>query len=171
MTRPRARTALKRALNNDSSLHQAVRDGLSAVKTSHRAYFDKVIRSTFGDSLDLDEAMRVGHEQENRWDYLLSHVPSDEVVAVEPHSAKQDEISTIIKKLSAAREHLKPHLRTGGRVSRWLWVASGDVQFANTEKATLRLAQSGIQFVGRIVRAKHLGEDVKTAAPAPRRRR
>lgn len=59
---------------------------MGAVKAAHRNYFDKEVRSAFADSLDLDEALTEGHEQENRWDYLLGHALSGEVVAVEPHS-------------------------------------------------------------------------------------
>jgi DNA-directed RNA polymerase beta subunit len=77
-------------------------------------------------------------------------------VAVEPHSAKQDEISTVIKKRTAAREQLKAHLHDVSRVTTWLWVASGKVHFANTEKARVRLDQNGIEFVGTRVTAKHL---------------
>jgi len=79
--------------------------------------------------------MRVGHEQENRWDYLLGHRPSGEIVAVEPHAAKQDEISTIVGKLTAAKRYIRPHLRDGVTVKRWLWVASGNVQFYGEDHA------------------------------------
>lgn len=131
-------------------------DGLGAVKSAHREYFDPAIRSAFGDSLELDEAVKAGREQEHRWDYLLGHTSSGEIVAVEPHSAKQDEVTTIIKKQAAAREHLRPHLREGARVTRWLWVASGRVYFADTEKTRRQLDQSGIEFVGTRVTARHL---------------
>jgi hypothetical protein len=100
--------------------------------------------------------MREEHPQENRWDYLLGHCPSGEVVAVEPHSARQDQVSTVIDKRTAARNHLRDHLREGVSVSRWLWVASGDVHFADTERARRRLDQNGIQFVGRKILPKHL---------------
>lgn len=150
------KTPVRAALQKDSRLLPLVVDGLGAVKNAHRDYFDTDIRQDFLDSLDLDEAVRPGHEQENRWDYLLGHTPSGEVVAVEPHSAKQDEITTVINKRSAAREQLKAHLRDGARVTKWLWVASGKVYFANTENVRLRLDQHGIEFVGTKVAAKHL---------------
>ena len=87
---------------------------------------------------------------------MLGHEPSGELVAVEPHSAKQDEITTVIKKRSAAREQLKDHLREGARVTKWLWVASGKVHFADTEKVRRLLDQNGIEFVGTKVAMKHL---------------
>lgn len=144
------------------------------MKAAHRQYFDEEIRTDVADSLELDEALREGREQENRWDYLLGHLPSGEIVAVEPHSAKQDEITTVIKKRTAAREQLKEHLRDGVRVAKWLWVASGKVHFADTEKARRLLDQNGIEFVGAKVAAKHMPRAAPNAAalkkPAPRKR-
>jgi hypothetical protein len=150
------KTPVRSALRKDSALLPLVADGLGAVNDAHRDYFDTGIRKTFADSLDLDKAMQLGHEQANRWDYLLGHAPSGKVVAVEPHSAKQDEITTVINKRIAALEQMKRHLRDDARVTKWLWVASGKVHFANTEKARLRLDQNGIEFVGTKVTAKHL---------------
>lgn len=152
----KTKTPTRRSLRPSSSLLPLVADGLGAVEAAHRDYFDPAIRNTFSDSLDLDKALKQGHEQENRWDYLLGHDKSGTVVAVEPHSAKQDEITTVINKRVAARKQLKDHLRDGSHVTKWLWVASGKVHFANTEKARLRLDQNGIEFVGTKVSAKHL---------------
>jgi hypothetical protein len=98
-----------------------------------------------------------GREQENRWDYLLGHAPSKQLVGVEPHSAANSEISTVVDKLVAARSQLQDHLCDGKFVAKWFWVASGKVHFAPLEKATLRLAQNGITFVGRTLTSKHLG--------------
>jgi hypothetical protein len=124
---------------------------------AHRIYFDEAVRSSFADSLDIDEALKEGREQENRWDYLLGHEPSKQVVGIEPHSAENSEITTVIRKLKAARRQLQGHLRDGVFVAKWLWVASGKVQFAPMEKATFRLAENGIKFVGRKITNKHLG--------------
>jgi len=149
-------TPLRGSLAPRSSLIREVQDGIGAVKGTDCNYFDVEIRSAFGDSLDLDAALLKQHSQKRRWDYLLAHSPSREIIGVEPHSAKEDQISTIIRKREAAKDQLASHLKPGRRVSRWLWVASGRVHFAATEKAKLRLDQNGIQFVGRRVLAKHL---------------
>lgn len=149
-------TPIRGALAKDSSLRAEIQDGIGAVKPSHRKYLASDVRRAFADSLDLDAALQGQHPQENRWDYLLGHEVSVEVIGVEPHSAKQDEISTVIKKKEAAKIQLSTHLAPGKRVSKWLWVASGKVHFANTEKARYRLDQCGIEFIGGRVLAKHL---------------
>ncbi|MDJ0763794.1 MAG: hypothetical protein QNJ97_12500 [Myxococcota bacterium] len=150
------KTPVRQALKDASVLQKQVTDGIGAVNKSHQAMLADDVRGSFGDSIDLDAALQERHPGENRWDYLLGHNPSERVVAVEPHSAKQDQITTVINKRKAAKEQLARHLKQGARVSKWLWVASGKVYFANTEKARLRLDQNGIEFVGKKVLAKHL---------------
>ncbi len=156
MKRRSKKTPIRSSLKKASSLHSEVKDGIGAVEKAHRSYLAVGVRGSFADSLDLDKAMQEGHEQENRWDYLLGHIASAAVIGLEPHSAKQDEISTVIKKKKTAKEQLAGHLRPGARITTWLWVASGKVHFADTEKARRRLDQQGIQFIGREVLAKHL---------------
>lgn len=168
MTKSATKSPVRRALKQDSTLQDSVLDGLAAVERSHMKYFNADIRAHFADSLEIDKSLRQGREQENRWDYLLGHAPSGEVIAVEPHSASQGEISTVIRKRAAAREQLREHLRDGARIAKWLWVASGKVHFVATEKAKLQLDQNGIEFVGTAVMAKHLPTAPSSAAAAPR---
>lgn len=151
-------TSVRKALKSESPLQGHIKDSLGAIEKSHRAYFDESIRTDFIDSIDIDKALAKGREQENRWDYLLGHRPTNRVIGIEPHSAKNDEISTVIRKLEAAKRQLKEHLCDGAFVSDWFWVASGKVHLAPFEKATIRLAQSGIKFIGR----KLTNKDIST---------
>jgi hypothetical protein len=139
-----------------SPLQERVRDGMDAVAAGHRALFEAAVRDTFADSLDLDAALVADHPDQNRRDHLLGHESSRAVVAVEPHSAKEDEIRTVIGKRARAQEQLQTHLRPEARIAKWLWVASGKVHFAITERARRRLDQHGIEFVGRSAGRKHL---------------
>jgi hypothetical protein len=160
MTRKRtkagAHTPVRAILRDDSPLRAKVRDGLEAMKKADRKLIDEPLRDSFEDSLDVDEAFRPGCDRENRWDYLLGHRPSRAVVALEPHSANEKEISVVIAKRTAAKAQLAPHLKDGKRIAAWLWVASGKVHFANTEKARIRLDENGILFVAPKVLPKHL---------------
>jgi len=152
-----SRTPVRAALRLDSPLRPRVKDGLGAVTNAHRIYFHETVRASFADSLDIDDALREGREQENRWDYLLGHGPTKQVFGVEPHSAANSEISTVINKRLAARRQLQDHLCDGKVVVKWLWVASGKVYLMPMEKAILRLAQNGIEFVGKTIMHKHIG--------------
>lgn len=150
------KTPLRASFRADSDLLPAVRDGLGAVQSADRDCLDVAIRTAFADSLELDEALRRGHDRENRWDYLLGHTSTRALVAVEPHPAKEEEIPTVIKKRAAAIQQLRGHLVDGAGVAKWLWVASGSVFFADTEKTRRRLDMAGVEFVGRRVLARHL---------------
>jgi hypothetical protein len=151
-------TPVRKILDEKCRLQNLVRDGLDALSTVDKKRFDEQLRARFADSLELDAAMDadVRYKDANRWDYLIGDTLTQLVIAVEPHSAKSDEVSKVIAKRAAAREQLQPHLRNGARIAAWLWVASGDVQFADTDKERRRLDQAGITFVGKRVLAKHL---------------
>jgi hypothetical protein len=147
---------VRSALTQTSALQGHVKDGLGAIAAAHHAHVEMELRPAFGDSLDIDAGLLSGRESEHRWDYLLGHGPTRMVIALEPHSAKQDQVSTVIRKKQAAMDQLRGHLRDGVKIARWFWVASGDVQFADTERERRRLDQHGIEFIGKVLRARHV---------------
>ena len=149
-------TPIRRALRPESDLLSLVADGIQAIDQKHRSYIDMELRASFGDSLEIDQNLSVGHEQENRWDYLLGKASDGSIIGLEPHSAKTDQVSKVIKKREMAKHQLARHLKTNVHVSQWFWVASGGVHFANTGKERRVLDQNGIQFVGTKLMKKHL---------------
>lgn len=139
-----------------SSLRASVKAGTSAIKKADQYVLDASIRQDFGDSLDLDEATRVGREGQHRWDYLLGHTSSGSIIGVEPHSASNGEVSVVIAKKAESQRVLLDHLRAGSQVVSWNWVSSGPVSLLPIDKVRFRLAQHGISFVGRSLRKSHL---------------
>lgn len=156
-------TPIRSVLRAESTLCKSVADGLDAMDGSHRDYIEQEIRTSFADSLEIDENLKEGHDQENRWDYLLGYAAGACVVGLEPHSAKSGEITTVIRKRKAALVQLRPHLKDGSKVAEWFWVASGKNQFLDTEKTRRLLDQHGIRFVCPTLAAKHLAKLVITA--------
>lgn len=148
-------TPVRDALYAQSTIKALVMDGIGALKDKDKKFIEASIRTQFADSLDTDEAFRVGRDQESRWDYLLGHEDRS-LIAVEPHSAKTDEIQAVIKKKRALRQQLDGHLKDEIHISKWLWVSSGTVCFPRGSKHEILLSQAGIKFVGRCVLAKHL---------------
>ncbi len=149
-------TPIRSGLMASSSLQHLVCDGLQAVERPHLKLIEEDVRSRFADSLDIDKAFHDGHEQENRWDYLLGHADSRQIVGLEPHTANNSAVSVVIKKRAASLQHLRGHLNAGVFVTQWFWVASGKVDFTPMDKALLRLTASGIDFVGKALLAKKL---------------
>src|SRR5688572_13949441 len=139
LSRVNSSTPIRRALVPGSRLRDLVRNGIDAIERSHHDYIDLGVRSVFSDSLALDDAMQEEYPHQNRWDYLLGHGSSDLLIGLEPHSAKEDQVSRVILKRRAAIDQVTPHLRAGRKIDAWMWVASGKVYFADTEKTKLRL--------------------------------
>lgn len=150
-----------------SRLLGSVQEGLQGLEKAHRQLIHQDIRKDFADSLALDDALRPGNEQANRWDYLLGHEGSAMVIGLEPHSANTSEVSTVIATKNAARGQLRDHPKPGNTVAAWFWVASGRVDFAPHDKIITRLEQEGIAFVGGTLRSK----DIETLRPSKKRKR
>jgi len=149
-------TPIRSGLVASSRLQVLVKDGVQALKRGDRTFIEEPMRGAFSDSLDIDKAFEEGHEQENRWDYLLGHRESGKIVGLEPHTASNKHLATVIKKRAASLRHLREHLKSGVFVAEWFWVASGKVDFTPMEKAVTRLNENGIRFVGKTFLRKWL---------------
>ena len=160
---------VSRALTG-SYLAGAIRRGIQAIPNDKRKHISESVRADFLDSLDLDEASRTRHPNDARWDYLLGHTPSSQVVAVETHSAETSQISLVIRKRTASLGHLRGQLRAGHHVAAWYWAASGRIDFVPHEKTVLRLSENGIEFVGGGLEARHLAKLSRRSTAPPQQR-
>ncbi len=145
-------THLKAALNEKSRLRNLVQPGMAAFANVDLKLIAKEQRTRIGDSLDLDAAAKDEHPESNRWDYIVSIPDLKELIGIEPHSAKDSEISVVIAKRRHATQYLRNHLQGGYRVTRWFWVSHGTVSFSKMDRARRRLDQNGIAFAGRMLR-------------------
>lgn len=141
---------LRLALKASSDL-QPVK-GLGALRRTDVNLIIESERQKVDDSLDLDAAMQASHPNENRWDYLLSLLTTQRLIALEPHPAKESEIASMIAKRARARSFLDSHLQPGHSITRWIWVSPGATRFSRMERAQRLLAQHGIDYVGNYVR-------------------
>lgn len=152
-----------------SYLAPSIQRGVQAIPGGKRKHISDAVRSEFADSLDLDEASRARHHADARWDYLLGHAPSSQIVGIETHPAETSHVSRVIEKRTASLGHLRGQLAAGHHVAAWYWAASGRIDFVPHEKTLLRLSEHGIQFVGGRVEAKHLAQLQKRPSTPTRR--
>jgi outer membrane protein assembly factor BamE (lipoprotein component of BamABCDE complex) len=129
---------------------------MQALLMRDRALIAPAERPKIGDSLDLDAAFKKDFPNANRWDYVFSVATTGKLIALEPHIAKDSEISVLIAKKKHAATQLRAHFQPQYGVSEWLWVSHGRTSFSRMEQATRRLAQAGIRYLGRSV--DHVGE-------------
>src|SRR5262245_16344741 len=144
--------SLNSALIEESRLREHVHNGCDAIAGVHRGLITDELKQSIVDSIDLDSATYTEYPNANRWDYVLGVRANATLVAVEPHSARDDEIATVIAKKQHSSRILLAHLKREWRVSAWIWVSSGKVKFSKMDPAIRRLNQNGIRFAGRIVR-------------------
>lgn len=143
---------LKNALAKSDPLQAGVRTRLRALTSSDRQLILSSQHKRVGDSLDLDKAGRADHPNKNRWDYLLSVPDASQIVGLEPHSARDSEVSVVIAKKNWAMGYLVSRLPMH-KVARWFWVTHGNVGFSRMDKSVRRLDQHGIKFSGRLLRS------------------
>jgi hypothetical protein len=116
-----------------------------------RALIAPAERPKIGDSLNLDDALLREFPNANRWDYVFSVPAVGKLIALEPHTAKDSEISVVIAKKEHAAWQLREHLLPRFGISRWLWVSHRRNSFSRMERARRRLDQAGIEYLGRSV--------------------
>lgn len=133
-------------------MRDIVQVGMAAFANADVRLIAEDQRTRIGDSLDLDAASKDEDPESNRWDYIVSIPDLAEFIGIEPHSAKDSEISVVIAKRKHATEYLRNHLEDGYRIIRWFWVSHGTVSFSKMDRARRRLDQNGIAFAGRMLR-------------------
>ena len=145
--------SLNNALIVRSALKQHVERGCGAIEGRHRPLISNELKRSVDDSLDLDAATRQEHPEANRWDYIISVKGSERLIGIEPHSARDDEVSTVIAKKKQASGYLLGHLNDGWRVTAWIWVSSGKIRFSKMDPAIRRLNVNGIRFVSGVIKS------------------
>lgn len=148
----RQRFLLRHAVHPTSRILHDLQNGLGAVASRDLELIHLDDRTIVGDSINLDEHQRSSLPNAARWDYILSIPSSRHIVGLEPHAARDGEISVVIRKRKTALDYLDRELRAPHRVAYWIWVTRGSVGFSNNEKARRILDQNGIFFAGRIAR-------------------
>jgi len=143
---------LKSELHATSALQKHIMNGIDALDRRDQELIAPDERRRVGDSLYLDKAVEADHPQEHRWDYVLSVPDAAAIIGIEPHSAKDSEISVVIKKKCWAAGYLRKHMSSRG-VSRWFWVTHGRVGISILDKERRRLSKYGIEFVGKSLRS------------------
>lgn len=134
---------------HSSTLRPLLKAGLGALLAVDRPLIGPAEGRRVSDSVDLDAAMRPALPNANRWDYLLGLLDTAGIVAVEPHTATDGEVSVLIAKKREALAFLRMHLNPGRFVDRWIWITHGRVGFSRMDRAIRQLDQAGIDFQGR----------------------
>lgn len=150
--KPAARGPLRAALRPESPLQERVCGGVQALERIDRRRLRLDPANHVLESLYLDEALARTHANEHRWDYLLStRDGAAQLVGVEVHPARADQVDVVIRKKRAGEAAFREHA-PGATVQAWYWVASGKTAITGMAGAVRRLALEQIELVGSTLR-------------------
>jgi hypothetical protein len=143
----RRRRRLTDSFRPGSVLRAAVVSEAGALEREHQALIDRPALVQIRDSVNFDSALRHLYPEDHRWDYFVSVAGQEIIVGIEPHSASDSEVSTVLKKKQHAWSVITDQCLPGTTVSRWFWIASTKVRFSRNERASRQLDKAGITFV------------------------
>ena len=146
----------KEAVRQTKGLESAYRDGLQALKRTHRSQVVCGDSRKLAGSVNLDDSLAESHVDDPRWDYGLAvstEAHRDNVFWLEVHPATPGDVKTVLQELNWLLEWLHataPLLNALPRES--VWVASGSVGIPANSPQRRRIAQAGIRFAGKVLR-------------------
>jgi hypothetical protein len=144
----------REALENTTSLVNAYRPGLQALKPADSERIECDDTRILSGSADVDAALSHTLPNAPRWDYAVGlryDQNNDMVIWIEVHPASSTHnLTEVLDKLDWLKEwvtEFAPDLR---RLTReYVWVATGKVTFPATSPERRRLARAGITWAGK----------------------
>jgi hypothetical protein len=128
--------------------------GLQALEPADRARVRIADTRKISGSVDVDGALEAVFPKAHRWDYAIGYRRQSEIVYwVEVHPASTGDVVTVQAKLTWLRTWLAGD---GHRLreieARFIWISSGKTTFTQGSPTMRKLAQQGLQAVGRVLR-------------------
>ena len=132
----------------------AFHKGIQALAPADRDRIECATARNLSGSVNLDATLRPHLPNANRWDYAVGYRRgTDTVFWIEVHPASQGAVSEVQNKFN----WLTGWLASDGKAlrsleARFVWISSGKTTFTPGSPAIRRLAQQGVQTVGRVLR-------------------
>lgn len=142
-------TTFQEAVNEVSSIADAFKPGLQALRARDRARVDARDPRRLRGSVDLDGALRAARPTENRWDHSIGmrFDRGERPIFVEVHPASTSDVEAMLDKIAWLKAWLRDEgtaLRDLGGPAEYRWVASGKVAIRPGTPQARRLAHSGL---------------------------
>ncbi|WP_008314814.1 hypothetical protein [Leptolyngbya sp. PCC 6406] len=140
--------SFRSAVQSTPSLQAALKPGLRALGSNSSKIKSNDPGKCEG-SIDIDTTVRAQYPNSSRWDYALGY--GGKTYFVEVHSAKTDEVSSVLNKLQWLKDFLVrdvPELNKEPRS--FHWIASGKVAILPSSSQARQLAQKGLRVAGQL---------------------
>jgi len=140
----------REAVEGTAAIRGHYREGLQGVLNVDRSRLHCSAPRRLCGSVDLDDALRLAHPKEPRWDYAIGirgSVENDTVVWVEVHPASSRHVEEVLRKLQWLEDWLRYDAPAMGRLPRhFRWIATGTVSFRHGSREEKKIAQRGLRF-------------------------
>ena len=147
-------------------LNLAYKPGLQALMKAHsrKVCCDRAVNNTITGSIDIDAALAKSaqYASENRIDYGIGYKPekgNECAVWVEVHSANDQEVGTLVRKVQRLKEYLKANAQDLWNLTilspvelRYVWLGTKNVHLSKNDPAFRRAMQEGITPPRRMLR-------------------
>lgn len=147
----------KNAVRNTHQLEEAWRAGLGALRARDRPHVNSSDPRQLKGSVDVDSALQKKQPNAHRWDFAIGYRHAnrqeDCVYWVEIHTANDEEVKVVLKKLRWLRNWL---VGSGSLLNQFerdfVWVSSGATSFTLGAPQLKQFAELGLQHKGRVLR-------------------
>jgi hypothetical protein len=137
--------SFKISIENTPLLKDAFRNGLKALGSNSKKIKLADSRQCEG-SVDIDTEVRDRYPNASRWDYGIGYGETTHFIEV--HSAKTDEVKSVLNKLAWLKDFLvKDAPDLNREKKRFHWVASGANHVLPHSSQARQLAQAGLIIV------------------------
>ena len=145
------------AVGRTRHLQNAWRPGLQALRAQDRPHVVPEHPRNLQGSVDVDSSLRRLQPNANRWDFAIGYRHAnrqkDFIYWVEIHTAADKEVKVVLRKLDWLRKWLESDGNLLDQFDReFIWVSSGVTTFTPESPQRKRLAQSGLQHKGGLLR-------------------
>ena len=136
------------AINDTSLLKDHLKNGLRALG-SNSSKVQPTDTSKCEGSVDIDSAVKSTYPNDSRWDYAVGY--NGKTYFIEVHSAKTDEVKSVLKKLQWLKDFLTKDAPDFDKERKsFHWVASSGNHILPNSSQARQLAKSGIIVVGQL---------------------
>ena len=145
----------QKAVNDTPQVSACYKEGKQAILGKERDKIQLTDATKCGGSLFIDECLinKKLFPNDHRWDYAIDY--DGEVFFFEVHSAKTDEVSTIIKKLEWLKQWLREHapninsLRATSKTP-YYWVQSNGYHILKNSAQERLIQQKGLKPIAKL---------------------
>ena len=136
------------AIDKTPLLKDHLKNGLRALG-SNSSKVQPTDTSKCEGSVDIDSAVKSTYPNDSRWDYAVGY--NGKTYFIEVHSAKTDEVKSVLKKLQWLKDFLTKDAPDFDKERKsFHWVASSGNHILPNSSQARQLAKSGIIVVGQL---------------------